>query len=232
MHHHVIGLSQQVAQRQVAGANRLLGGGVEAGALEIHHIHFEGTGTPRHVAADFPQPDNSERGAQQRLQPGDASEVRIADVAGPPRPHRKTLFAQRAFFDHAVEFADAFGERQHERAGLLRHRHIDDAPLRRHRNAARRAGGQIDVRRERAEFMHDGETRGAVQNRGVDGQALHHDAVGVRDLCREIGRVGGKYHLCRIKPRQPRPQPVAPAKKIRLVVGKKFRHRMSLRFGR
>ncbi len=201
LHHHVIGLSQQVVQRQVAGAKFLLGGGVEAGALKIRHVHLEGAGAPRHVAANFPQADDPKRRAQQRLEPGNAGEIRIADIAGPPRPHRKTLIPQRGFFDHAVEFADALGEREHERASLLRHRHIDDAALCRHRNAARRAGSQIDVRRERAEFVHDGETAGEAQNLVVDRQALHHGAVGVGDLCREISRVGGKHHLCRIKPR-------------------------------
>ncbi len=159
------------------------------------------------------------------MQSGDPGEIRVADVAGLPRPHLEAGRAQRLFLDHAVELADALGEREEEREGLLGHRHVDHAARRLDGDAARGAGGEIDIAGDGAELLHQREPRRARDERGVDREAFDDDGVGVDDLCRKVVLVLGEHDLGGIEAFEALTQPGAPVEEIRHVMGKELGHR-------
>ena len=178
--HHPVALGQESFKRHVGDVERALLCLGQARALVIERAHAECRRPHRDLAADLAEPDDADRRFVEHAHAGNARPVGIGRVPAVERLVRiagrgKLLDADPAH--HAVEL---LGEREHQRERHLRAGAIDAPADGQKLDAPRRAGGVVDVARQRAEFLHDREIGAGRELLAPDPQPIRRSARGCR----------------------------------------------------
>ena len=124
---------------------------------------------------------------------------------------------EAAGVDPPVDFAELLGQRQHQGEDVLGDRAVDPPSERFDRNAAGRAGFDVDVAEVGSELLHDLEVGRAIELGRAEFHAFHDRSRGVGKGCPKGFRIVGHAELGREDRRNPGTQFVPPGVEIRQV---------------